>query len=62
MSKERRFSDDSLGSPLSGFNWDLCMFGQSSKKEKLECPGTFQQYGYNPGNTCKKLATNIKRF
>ena len=62
MSKKRRFSDDSLGSPLSGFNWDLCIFCQSSKKEKLECPATFQSVGYDAGNTYKKLATNIKRF
>ena len=62
MSKKRRFSDDSLGSPLSGFNWDLCIFCQSSKKEKLECPATFQRVDYDAGNTYKKLATNIKCF
>ena len=62
MSKKRRFSDDSLRSPLSGFNWDLCIFCQSSKKEKLECPATFQCVGYNAGNTYKKMATDIKHF
>ena len=41
MSRKRRFSDDGLGSPLSAFE----------KKEKLECPATFQCVGYNAGNT-----------
>ena len=58
-SKKRRFSDDTIGHPLSGFNWDLCIFCQSSKKDKLECPATFQRVSYN---TYKKLATNTKCF
>ena len=62
MSKKRRFSDDSLGSPLSGFSWDICIFCQPSKKEKLECPGTFQHVSYDEGNTYRKLATTIKCF
>ena len=36
------------------------MFSQSSKKNKLECPGTFQCVGYDAENTYRKLATNIK--
>ena len=41
MSKKKRFSENSLGSTLSNFNWHLCTFYQSSKKNKVECPATF---------------------
>ena len=62
ISKKWRFSDDSSGSLLSGFNWDLYMFGQSSKKEKLDCPLTIQRVFCDAKNAYKKFATNIKRL
>ena len=34
--KERKFNNNSLESPLLGFNLDLCILFQSSKKDKLE--------------------------
>ena len=34
--KERKFNNNSLESPLFGFNLDLCILFQSSKKDKLE--------------------------
>ena len=63
--KERKFNNNSLGSPLLGFNLDLCMLFQCSKKDKLElleCLGVFQCVGYDAGKAYRKLATNIKRF
>ena len=63
--KERKFNDNSLESPLLGFNLDLCILFQSSKKDKLElleCLGVFQCVGYGAGKAYRKLATNIKRF
>ena len=63
--KERKFNNNSLESPLLGFNLDLCILFQSSKKDKLElleCLGVFQCVGYDAGKAYRKLATNIKRF
>ena len=50
MSKKKSFSDLMLGKPVSGIYWDLYMFYQSSEKEKLECPGTFQHAAFVAGN------------
>ena len=61
MSKKRRFRDDSLGSPLSGFNWDLCIFCQSSKKEELESSASLQRVAYdqmNQPNSINLVKTN----
>ena len=50
----KRFSDDTHGRSLFGFNWDFSMFCQSSMKEKSECPGTFQRVGYDARNTYRE--------